>query len=93
MNVSVENLAQKQYEFLLAHGIEILETVITNIKLGKYNEVRDMLAYSPSGDGYGEDDYYINFAYDPGNEMDIEVYIKMLERLDNARMGKNPNKR
>ena len=88
MNVSVENLAQKQYEFLLAHGTEILNKIFTDIKLGKYAEIKKMLAYSPSGDGYGEDNYYINFAYNPGEDIDIQCYINMLERLDNARQGK-----
>ena len=88
MEISVENLAQKQYDFLLQHGIKILETVITNIKLGKYDEIERMLSYSPDGDGWGETNYYINFAYTPGVDMDIRDYIKMLDKLDAARGGK-----
>ena len=80
MSITVENLAEKQKEFLKNHIVETLYSVAELIKKDKFEEVNKMLVYSPAGDAYGETNYYINFAYD-GGESDLYSILYELEKL------------
>lgn len=80
MNIDVDNLIEKQLNGLKQYTIERLEKVIELIKEDKYDSVKYMLADSPSGDAYGCDNCYINFAYD-NNNRDINDILDELIML------------
>lgn len=79
MQLSIENLAQKQFDFLKEYGINILEKVIELLKGENYEEIKEMLAFSAEGDGYGQENYYINFSFNEYS-LDIMGYVEELER-------------
>lgn len=81
MELSVDNLAEKQLEFLKQHATNILINVNKLIQEEKFDVItKDIVVYSGSGDGYGDDNYYINFAYD-GGYLDIYEIVDMMRRL------------
>lgn len=77
MQIDVENLKEKQLEALKEHTVKILKDVIKCVENNEFEKIEKMTCYSPSGDGYGLDNSYINFAYDNG-ELDI---MQMVERM------------
>lgn len=81
MDLTVENLAKEQFEYLKEHSVNILNKVIECIKNEDFESVQKMLVYSPDGDDYGEENYYINFAYKKGMEMDINEIITTMQYL------------
>lgn len=58
-----ESLCDKRYKEELKKGaLEILNKMINFIKEDKIKEAEDMLKFSPAGDGYGCNNYFINFS-------------------------------
>ena len=88
MNVSIENLAVAQFNFLKEHGETILRKALYLFETNDYEELKKMLEFSPAGDGYGENNYFINFAYEEDRVMDISELISKLEML-NETIGKS----
>lgn len=80
MDINIENLKEKQYEFLKEHTLNILEGIIDNLKNDKFNDIRKKMEFSPTGDGYGSDNYYINFSYNE-TSMDLFDIINKMEEL------------
>lgn len=72
MDIDIDNLIEKQHDVLKSHTINILENVIDMIKDERYEELENMLVYSPSGDGYGCDNHFINFSYTNDDTEDLE---------------------
>lgn len=62
-------------------AIEILEKALFLLKEGKLKDLSDMTKYSPSGDGYGCDNVYIDFSsLSPEGEIeDIGDIIEILK--------------
>jgi hypothetical protein len=85
MDLDVTNLANKQYEYLKKHSIKILETIIDNLNNDKLQDIYDMLIFSSSGDGWGSENYYINFSYN-NEPMDIEEIIHKMAKLKNIKL-------
>ena len=81
MEIDVENLKREQLEALKVHTINILETIIDHIQLSEFEEVSKYLVHSPAGDSYGTDNYFINFAYNDGDEMDLDDMIDLMKGL------------
>lgn len=81
MEIDIDNLAEKQHNAVKNHVIEVLQDIINLVEEEKYEEIQNKLIYSPSGDGYGEDNHYINFSYRNGEE-DIK---EMMDRLKNLK--------
>ena len=88
MNVSIENLAVAQFNFLKEHGETILRKALYLLEMDDYEGLKKMLKFSPAGDGYGDESYFINFAYEEDSAMDINDLISKLERL-NETIGKS----
>lgn len=63
MEIDVTNLADTQHNALKNHTVGILETVIRLIEEEEYEAVKGYIYYSPSGDAYGEENYFINLGY------------------------------
>lgn len=67
--------------------IQHLKDIIKLIENDKYDSVFNLLAFSPAGDGFGLDNYYIDFAFldpDSGKEylgpiQDLNDVIKILK--------------
>lgn len=64
MSVNINNLKQKQHDFIKKHTLDILAQVVANIKSGDYVGAQEYLESSPSGDGYGCDNEYIDFTWE-----------------------------
>ncbi len=79
MDVDVNNLKQKQYDFLKKHTIDILDEIIELLQDGNLQKVMYSLKFSGAGDGYGQDNYYINFSYDKKPRDLQEIIEKMAE--------------
>ena len=84
MGLSVQNLAKEQHTALKEHVIDILKAVLKTVQDEKYEDVDNYLAYSGSGDGYGDTNHYIDFSYDPKDTCDIQQVIKRLRSLKEA---------
>lgn len=80
MDISVENLKEKQYEFLKGHTLNILEGIIDDLKNDKFDDIKKKMKFSPAGDGYGSDNFYINFSYNE-TSMDLLDIIDAMEEL------------
>jgi len=80
MTTTPQNLAERQLEALSAHAIGILKALIESIKVKNFKDV-PLTFFSPAGDGYGRDNYCINFAYNKDETMDIAELMEKLELL------------
>lgn len=76
-----ENLAEQQHIMLKEFVVERLQKIIDLIDKEEYVDVLKMTAFSPAGDGYGQDNSYIDFSDVFGVEADIEVVIEKLQQL------------
>lgn len=81
MEIDVENLKEKQLTALKSHVTNRLIAIIAHIENNEFEEVKKYLVYSPAGDGYGCDNYYINFAYDE-EELDLQEILDKMEYLN-----------
>lgn len=61
MKLQPETLALEQYKALKQNTLEILNEVTQLIKNEKYDKIGDYVSPSRAGDGYGDDNYYIDF--------------------------------
>jgi hypothetical protein len=79
VGMRVEQLVMKQRELLKKGAIARLNKVISLLQAGKYDElVENYLFYSPSGDGYGKNNYCIEFG-GPDDGTDIHDIISRLK--------------
>lgn len=87
MELNEATLAEMQYDALKKHTLGVLNNVYNLITDEKFEDVRKLLEYSPSGDGYGYDNYYINFGYVKSDQhsdtRDISDMLDELQRLKN----------
>ena len=56
-NISI----QEKHNVVKNHTLNILKSIVDCIEKEEYSSIMDYLAYSPAGDGYGNDNYFINF--------------------------------
>lgn len=86
METSPEDLAELQYNELKNHTIGILEQVKKQLYDDDFEQVKNNLVYSPAGDGYGSDNYFIDFSYSPQKgtnySLDLMDIIDQLIRLN-----------
>lgn len=71
-----ESLAQKQHDALKAYVVEELKKFTQLISNEKYNEAKSCLNFSPAGDGYGSENYYLSF-----DEVGCDDLSNVLSRL------------
>lgn len=60
-------------------AVKILEKVLSCLKEDKYEELLGMTEFSPSGDGYGRDNCYIDFSELGVDIEDIEDVVNILK--------------
>jgi hypothetical protein len=89
MKTTPESLAKKQHEHLKKFVIKKIEVILDIIKQENYEEVEHFTSYSPSGDGYGLDNNFINFSYSNSEEnaLDIIEVVDELKYLKNIYRG------
>lgn len=77
LSLDIDNLAEAQYNALKEDTCERLSRIIDLIRKDKIEEIRELIEFSPAGDAWGMDNYYIKFV----NELDIGDIIDSLIRL------------
>ena len=50
------------------------------MKKDKFDDIKKKMKFSPAGDGYGSDNFYINFSYNE-TSMDLLDIIDEMEEL------------
>jgi len=92
LQLTPEELASKQLEGLQSAVIERLTEVIKKIENGGFNGVDKFLRHSPSGDGTGCENDYINFAHlmddKHGHGVDIGCVVKRMQELKKIKQEK-----
>lgn len=74
--LDVRNLAAEQHKALDAHVKNIIKQVIDIIVEERYDDIKKLCNWSPAGDGYGLDNYYVNFGL---NDNDIPERLRKLD--------------
>lgn len=73
-------LAIKHKNNLKKHVIERLKVVQNLISEEKNYALKDMLSFSPAGDGYGCDNYFIDFSEDGDSDaLDINDVVTIID--------------
>lgn len=87
-NATIQALAEKQKKELKRLAIERLEKVKQLIQNEELKELKEMISFSPAGDGYGCDNYFIDFGIEgDGGAVDINDVIELIEEF-NAKIKK-----
>ena len=88
--LDVSNLAAAQHKALDAHVKNIIKQVIDIIVEERYDDIEELCSWSPAGDGYGCDNYYINFGLKGSDvpehltHLDIVQVCQLLQHLKTA---------
>jgi homospermidine synthase len=90
MSVSVNNLAEKQYEAYKSHVLTVLAEVAGFIKQDRYKDVEGRTFFSPAGDGYGSDNHCINFSWDEHDRDIVEACEKLSQLYCIVRKRRTP---
>lgn len=84
MKLQPETLAQEQYKILKQHTLDTLNEVVQLIKNEKYDKLDDYVSFSSAGDGYGNENHYIDFYCG-----DIVETVERLKYLKSTSEGKS----
>jgi hypothetical protein len=84
--VSQKEIYKIQYDKLKEGAIKRLTDVVSLIEDEEFIDLKRMLSESPSGDGYGCDNYFIDFInISSSSSMDIMDVLMYLEQLKKAK--------
>lgn len=85
METTPQELAKVQHDALKQHVLAVLDNIRSLIQKENYtfilDENREVILYSPSGDGYGQHNHFINFGYQKDNPLDIKEVVSQLNSL------------
>ena len=81
LDVDIDNIRKAKYQAMKEHIISVLDKVKFIIEKGRYDDLEDIIFFSPEGDGYGSENYCINFAWRDNEDMDIKEVVTILEEL------------
>ena len=88
-NIIIRYYSKKEiHDIVKDRIIDKLKDIIQDIENGKYQKVMKDLRESPAGDGFGQDNHYIDFSHVAKDLIsnrisDIETALKFLEALKN----------
>lgn len=86
LSINADNLKQKQYDALKAHGIAVLQHIINLLKKDKLDDIEPLLFYSPAGDDMGCDNNCIDFNWtDSRDNTDISEFVSNLKHLQSKK--------
>ena len=78
LNLNIQNLTDAKYEALKKHTINKLNNVINLLEKDELQKIAFLLSYSDAGDGWGNENYFINFGYNDTDILDLgEILIQM----------------
>ena len=80
LKASPENLAALQHGKLKQHVLETLKAIAHLVKMEQYESIEDHTDHSSSGDGYGQENDFIDFAWDI-HSVDIMEAVRRLIQL------------
>lgn len=89
LDVDINNLQEEQLKELKRHAIEVLNKIAKAIEKEDFKTIKENMQFSPSGDGYGEENHFIDFSWGSPT-MDIGDIVEKMENLRaaiNARKG------
>ena len=78
--LDISELQKAKYNAVKKEAILTLQSIILLLEKNDIKSIFDKLHYSPSGDGYGSDNYYIGFDT-IGAEYDISQVVEVLLSL------------
>lgn len=90
MQLTPETLAAQQEKALVGFATGLLTIISNHLKKGEYDQIGKYLTESPSGDGYGCDNYYIDFSESGAGE-DIGAIVShliLLRDIQKVKAGK-----
>lgn len=93
LKTTPETLASEQHKALKCHVVERLETVLQAIRDENYKYIGKLTSNSPAGDGYGNDNNFIEFGFDSSASMDISEAVDLLMSLKTISENKPKNKK
>lgn len=84
MSINPENLQEQQANAMKGYLLDKLATMAELVHNNRISEAREMLVFSPAGDGYGNDNYYLDLDYtgnhdegfDISDALDIIMYLE-----------------
>lgn len=80
LDVDINTLQEEQLKELKRHIIEVLNNIAKAIEKEDFKFIKDNMEFSPAGDGYGEDNHFIDFSWG-GPTMDIGDIVEKMEGL------------
>lgn len=83
MDLDIDNLSEKQYDYLKNHTISILKDIQNDLENDRLGNIVSKLSLSPAGDCVGQNNYYINFAYKDGEQLDLSDILDKMAKLSN----------
>lgn len=87
LRMTPETLAKTQHASLTEHVVNILESVLENVKLGRWDEIENQTCFSAAGDGMGDDNQFISFGSifgkDHADIADVTERLIELEKIMN----------
>lgn len=89
LDTSIEQLREDQLKALREHFCGVLEEIRNLFMEEKYQEISDKyVAWSPAGDGMGDDNHFINFYWHPdADRCDIGDILQMAAKLSNKKIN------
>ena len=85
LNINVDTLKATQYKAIKDHALKVLRDVTKALNEDKLDVCKEHLESSPSGDGYGCDNQFIDFSWkgcpDSCDGYDLGSILEMLEEL------------
>jgi len=82
LSINPDTLKNEQYLELKNHAKSILTRIIGLLDSDRLDDIESFMQESPAGDGYGLDNYYINFNFsDSEYGDDIECLLNKLKSL------------
>ena len=86
MSIDIETLAETQFQTYRQFAISQLEEMILNLKFGNWDAAKKMVAFSKAGDGWGNENYFINFAVPTaGDQAEDEGVVDIMDVIENLK--------
>ena len=71
--ISSDEISKIQFNKLKEHALNLLKVVSDLIEKEEFDEIESYVGYSPSGDGHGLDNYFINFGSVLGDSVYLDI--------------------
>lgn len=88
MDINPDDLKLQQANAMKRYVLGKLDELRDHIENDRINAAREMLEFSPAGDGYGSDNYYLDLDYTGNRQEGFDLYDAMdvMEELETVKM-------